>query len=112
MMRIDEPRHDDHAGDVDDLRRCLDVWPDGGDLGALDQHIGLLEVADGGIHGQHDTTLQQDTTPRGRVLALAGGTEILRQGRTSQIHRLPHRPPGPRLWTKARRETPPSVLSP
>ena len=80
---------------------------------SLDQHIGLLEVADGGIHGQHDTTLQQDTTPRGRVLALAGGTEILRQGRTSQIrtgYRTGHQ--ARCCGQKARRETPPSVLSP
>jgi hypothetical protein len=49
-MRIDEAGHDDATGCVD-LRRaaCRKVRPDGEDLLALDQYVGLREVADLGI---------------------------------------------------------------
>ena len=49
-MRGDEAGHDDRARAVDDERVAgRQRRTDGGDAPALDEHVGLLEVADGGV---------------------------------------------------------------
>jgi hypothetical protein len=63
MVRVDEPRHDDHAAGVDDLGRRVEIRPDRRDFGTLDQDVGLLEVADGRIHRQHGAALEQHPAP-------------------------------------------------
>ena len=60
MVRIYEARHDDHALAVDDARVRLDVGPNRDDLLALDQHVGLHEIADRWIHRHDDAVLQED----------------------------------------------------
>ncbi len=56
MVGIDETGHDDAAGGVDPCgAACLQVRSNGEDLLALDQHVGLGEVADARIHRHHGT---------------------------------------------------------
>jgi hypothetical protein len=79
MVRIDEARHDDAAAGVDHVGVAgVQVWSDGEDLLALDQHVGLGEVAHIRVHRHHGTAAN-DVAPAppavvlGRVLAVRGG---------------------------------------
>ena len=65
-VRIDEARHHDRVRSVDDLGiGRADVRPHRRDLAALDQHVGLLEVADRAVEREHAAALDQDR-PAGR----------------------------------------------
>ena len=65
-VRIDEARHDDDIRGIDHLRvGRADVRPHRRDLLALDQHVGLLEIADRAVEREHETALEQDR-PAGR----------------------------------------------
>ena len=61
---IDEARHDDHGRRVDLARRRPQIRPDRGDLAALDQHVGPVEVAQRGVHGEDHAALEQDALAR------------------------------------------------
>ncbi len=63
MVRIDEAGHDDAAGCVD-LRRAarMQVRPNAEDLLALDQHVGLDEVANLRVQ-RHDRTAANNVAP-------------------------------------------------
>jgi hypothetical protein len=60
MMGVDEARQHDHVPGVDDSGVGSDVGSHRGDLRAFDQHVGLVEVADGAIEAQHHAALEQD----------------------------------------------------
>ena len=61
MVRGDEAGHDDRARAFDDLRiGGGEVGPDRGDLGLVDQDVGLLEVAHPRVEAEHDASPQQD----------------------------------------------------
>ena len=79
MVRIDEAGHDDAAAGVDHRGVArLQLRSDGEDLLALDQHVGLGEVADLRIHRHHGTAAN-DVAPAplteafGRRAAVRGG---------------------------------------
>ena len=79
VVRIDEAGHDDPAAGVyhrGAARR--QAGPDGDDLLALDQHVGLREVADLRVH-RHDGTAADDIAPAvpAAVLGLSG---LVRRG--------------------------------
>ena len=58
---IDEARHDDAVRGIDHLRvRRADVRLHRRDFLAFDQHVGLLEVADGAVEREHAAALDQD----------------------------------------------------
>jgi hypothetical protein len=65
VVRIDEARHDDAAGCVD-LRRaaCVQIRTDRKSFLALDQHVGLREVANLRIQ-RHHRTAANDVAPAG-----------------------------------------------
>ena len=70
---IDESRHHDRVRRVDHLGvRRIDVRPHRGDALALDQHVGLFEVADRTIERQHAAALEQDRPARRRAGGLLG----------------------------------------
>jgi hypothetical protein len=77
VVRVDKPWHDDHAPGIHDVSRRLDLRPHHGDLGPLDQHVGLLEVAYRRVHREHDTALDQNA-PTARRAAMPA-IEIFRQ---------------------------------
>ena len=62
MMRVDEAGQHDHARRVDHARLGRDIRAARRDLLALDQYIGLVEIADAGIEGEHHAALEQDTS--------------------------------------------------
>ena len=73
---IDEARHHDRLGGIDHVCvGCSDVRLHRGNPAALDQDIGLLEVADRAIEAEHATALDQDRPARrggrGRRLGLS-----------------------------------------
>src|SRR3989454_9078362 len=77
MVRIDEARHDDAAARVDHGGGVhLQVWSDGEDLLALDQHVGLSEVAHlrVGVHRHHGTAAN-DVAPSGAAGVLGRSEE-------------------------------------
>src|SRR5262249_61733544 len=53
VVRINEAGHDDGAAGVDRRTAGVQVWSDGENLLAFDQHVGLREVAEALIH-RHD----------------------------------------------------------
>src|SRR5262249_1976935 len=54
----------------------VDIGTHGGNLAALDEHVGLLEVADGAVEAEHAATFDQDRPPRRGCAA-----RLLRTGR-------------------------------
>ena len=57
VMRVDEPGHDNATARVDGRGTAsLQVVTDRDDLLALDQHVGLREIADRRVHRHHRTT--------------------------------------------------------
>ena len=84
-MGIDETRHHDHARSIDDLGVWrADVCAYRGDLAALDQNVGLFQIADIAVERQHATTLDQDWTS-GRVRA----AQLLRARRVADRRGYP-----------------------
>ena len=60
MVRVDKAGHDDPAGSIDHLGTpCSQVCSDCEDLLALDQHVGLGEVAYLRVH-RHDRATAND----------------------------------------------------
>ena len=58
-VRIDEARHDDAPGQVDDLAALLrQVRADGRDLSAVDEHVAVLDDLRL-VHGEHGRVFQQ-----------------------------------------------------
>ena len=79
MVRIDEAGHDDAAAGVDHVGVAgVQLRADGDDLLALDQHVGLGEVAHLRILGHHGTAVN-DVAPAapacvvGRILVVCRG---------------------------------------
>ena len=60
-MAVDQARHDDHVGGVDHLDFVADceVDADRGNLGTVDQHVAVFQIADPGIHRDDATPLDQ-----------------------------------------------------
>ncbi len=88
MVRVDEAGQDDHARRVDHGRVGADVRTHGGDPPVFDQHIGPLEIADGGVVAEHHAALEQsahraalgdggprDAGERGRCQHRGGGCQ-------------------------------------
>ncbi len=105
VVRIDEARHDDAAARVD-LRRVarVQVRSDGEDLLALDQHVGLGEVAHLRIH-RHHRTAANDVAPAplaaalGRIVGICRGgacREQVEPGRGNPGRRRPFEKVAPR----------------
>jgi hypothetical protein len=71
QMGVDEARHDDHARRLDDLGIAgFEIRADLLDGAAGDQHVGLGEIADVRVHGEHVPAPDQDAPA---FLARAGG---------------------------------------
>jgi hypothetical protein len=71
-MGIDEARDDDALRGIDDLSaRRADIRLHRRDLLAFDQHVGLLEIADGAVEGEHAAAPDQDRLASGRRGVLA-----------------------------------------
>src|SRR5439155_9680872 len=61
VMGVDEAGNDDSVGGVDHRGRVgRDVGPDLADLAVLDQQVGLREVADRAVEGEHHAALDKD----------------------------------------------------
>jgi hypothetical protein len=71
VVRVDEAGHDDAAARVDDRRAAgMQARPDGENLLAFDQHVGLREIADLRVH-RHDGAASNE-------VATTGATAVLR----------------------------------
>ena len=69
---VDEARDDDVAGGVDDLRAVRgDPRADVGDPIALDEDVGLRQLADGWVPRQDDRVLDEDPVRHGLLLQSA-----------------------------------------
>ena len=88
MVRVDEAGQHDHARRVDHGRVGADVRAHGGDPLVFDQHVGPLEIADGGIVAEHHAAFDQsahraalgdgrprDAGERGRCQHRGGGCQ-------------------------------------
>jgi hypothetical protein len=66
MVRIDESGHDDAAAGID-LRgaACVQVWPNGDDLLAFDQHVGLGKLTHFRVHRHHGAAADDVAAPVG-----------------------------------------------
>ena len=92
MVRGDEAGHDDRARAVDHFGVAGgDVGRDMGDHLAVDQDVGLLEVAHFRVEAEHDAPPQQDAA----LAAVADEVLKVRWGGRSQA--------GQRLLTRSRR---------
>src|SRR5437667_11365053 len=64
MVRGNKPGHDDSARAVDDLGvGGGNVGRNFGDRLPVDQNVGLLEVSQPGVEGEHDTSSQHNAAP-------------------------------------------------
>ena len=76
MVCIDEPRHHDAPGRVDDAGAgYVQILPNGDDLLAVDQNIALWEVAHRRVH-RHDGAAADDVAPP-MVASPGGRTRIV-----------------------------------
>src|SRR6516164_2554710 len=81
VVRVDKPGHDDAAARVDHRGAArAQVRSDSKDLFALDQHIGLREVANPRVQ-RHYRTAANNIAPT-RPAAVEGLIPVLRRGRT------------------------------
>ena len=66
---VDEARDHDVAGGIDDPRAVRrQVRPDGGDGVAVDEDVGLRQLAEGRVLGQDDRVLDEDPVSHGCLL--------------------------------------------
>ena len=87
VVRVDESRHDDAAGRVDDISATgTQVRPDLLDLLALDQHIRLGKVADLRVHRKHGA-VADDVAPARPAAVGRRIARRLRRSRREQIER-------------------------
>ena len=73
MMRVHEARHHDSVGRVDNFRSGLQIGPHRGNFLSLNQHIGVLKVANITVHAEYDAAFEQDTAPS---RAASGGNSL------------------------------------
>ena len=60
-MRVDEPRHADHAAAVDDLDiGQIDAWSHRDDRAIAHVHVARPKISDIGVHGQHGGTTDDE----------------------------------------------------
>src|SRR5581483_6228710 len=70
-VSINEPRHDNPVRGVNYFCTVgtevgAEVWADGGNFRALDQHVGVSEIAELRIHRQHRAAFDEDLAVSGR----------------------------------------------
>src|SRR5262245_21720953 len=80
VVRIDEAGHDDGAGGVDRRTAGAQVWSDGENLLAFDQHVGLGEIAEARVHRHHGATANDVAHARRAAVERRG--PALRRGGT------------------------------
>jgi hypothetical protein len=62
MVRVDEARHHDRSGAVDDFGVARgDRWGDLGNSLPVDQDVGLFEIAHPRLEAEHDTAAQENS---------------------------------------------------
>src|SRR6202011_506016 len=79
VVRIDESRHNNHAGCVhhDGRIENIQVPADRYDLFPPNEYVALLEVPDVRIHTEDDSVLEQDGAPIGVHKRLQSSTSVL-----------------------------------